>query len=181
MEPAQHRAHLVRILQHAYSGERAAAHAYRGHWKSVADPAERERIRQIEDEEWHHRDLVGGLLRTLGEGPDPWRERRALVVGRALGALCHVAGWFLPMYAAGRLERRNIVEYEDAARHAVGCGRADFLECLVGMAEVEWEHEQYFRSRVAGRWGTRLLGLWTPPPAKASIRARYPPAPGDAA
>ena len=29
------RRNLIRILQNAYSGEIAAAYAYRGHWKSV--------------------------------------------------------------------------------------------------------------------------------------------------
>ena len=39
---------LVAILQLAYSGELAAALAYRGHWKSVSDIEDRRRIRQIE-------------------------------------------------------------------------------------------------------------------------------------
>lgn len=172
-DPALARSRLVRILQHAYSGERAAAYAYRGHWRSVSDPAERARIRQIEDEEWHHREQVGRLLRALGAAPQRSREVRAAVTGRTLQALCHVVGWFAPMYGAGRLERRNIVEYEDAARDAISCGRAEFVDCLLEMAEVEWEHEAYFRSKVTGHFLTRLLGVWSPPPAKESIRAPY--------
>lgn len=35
-------AKLVKILQLAYSGERAAAYAYRGHWKSVTDLEEKQ-------------------------------------------------------------------------------------------------------------------------------------------
>ena len=176
MDPDQAHRALVRVLQHAYSGEQAAAYAYRGHWKSVADPAEAERIRRIEDEEWHHRELVGGLLRELGAGPDPWRERRTLVIGRVLGALCHLSGWYVPMYAAGWLESHNIVEYEDAARHAVACGRAPLLDCLLGMAEVEWEHEVYFRERVQGHWLSKVIPVWPAPPPRAAIRARYPAA-----
>ena len=43
------RQNLIRILQNAYSGELAAAYAYRGHWQSLKkSAAERERIRQIE-------------------------------------------------------------------------------------------------------------------------------------
>ena len=57
-------------------------------------------------------------------------------------------GWFAPMYGAGRLESRNIREYETAARYARDCGREEFIDCLLTMAEVEWEHEYYFRSRV---------------------------------
>jgi hypothetical protein len=161
------------VLQHAYSGERAAAYAYRGHWQSVSDAGERDRIHQIEQEEWHHRELVGGLLRALGAEPRAFRDLRALVLGRLLGLLCHVTGWFAPMYGAGRLERKNIVEYEDAARHAIACGRPEFLDCLLAMAEVEWDHEQYFRSRVDGHAWTRLFPVWPAPPPRASIRAAY--------
>src|SRR6516165_12450383 len=82
------RLQLIYILQLAYSGERAAAYAYRGHWCSVSNPEERERIHQIEDEEWHHRRLVGQMLSKLGASPDPRRELKALVIGRTLQALC---------------------------------------------------------------------------------------------
>jgi rubrerythrin len=167
------RARLIRVLQHAYSGERAAAYAYRGHWRAMSDPGERERIAQIEAEEWQHREQNGRLLRELGAAPQRSREIRALVIGRTLQALCHVIGWFAPMYGAGRLERRNIVEYEDAARDAVACGRADFVECLLEMAEVEWEHEAYFRSKVVGHVLTRVFRVWPAPPPKESIRAPY--------
>jgi rubrerythrin len=164
---------LIRILQLAYSGERAAAYAYRGHWKSVADENERLRIKQIEDEEWHHRALVGEMLRSLGVGPNPTRELRALIVGRVLGFLCHVMGWFAPMYGAGRLESRNIVEYQTAASYARDCGRDDLIDCLLTMAEVEWEHESYFRSRVLLHALGRRLSLWAVPPPKESIRQSF--------
>jgi rubrerythrin len=165
---------LVHLLQLAFSGERAAAYAYRGHWRSVRDPEERRRIHEIEDEEWHHRRLVGEILAGLGAAPQPARELKALVIGRTLGLLCHVSGWFLPMYGAGRLESRNVQEYEVAARYAECCGRHDLIDCLLTMAEVEWEHERYFRAKVMShRWG-RHLRLWTPPPPKETIRAAYP-------
>jgi len=171
--PSAARSRLVRVLQHAYSGERAAGYAYRGHWRAASDPGERERIAQIEDEEWRHREQVGRLLRELDAGPRRVREIRAVVVGRTLQVLCHVIGWFAPMYGAGRLERRNIVEYEDAARDAITCGRTDFVDCLLEMAEVEWEHEAYFRSKVTGHFLTRLFPVWPPPPPKEAIRAAY--------
>jgi hypothetical protein len=161
---------LVEILQLAYSGERAAGYAYRGHWHSVSNPEERTRIHKIEDEEWHHRRLVGEMLSKLRATPDPWREIRATIIGRTLQALCHVSGWLLPMYGAGKLERRNIVEYENAAQYALGCGRHEFIDCLLTMAEVEWEHEQYFRYKVLShRLGCRLP-IWPAPPPKESIR-----------
>ena len=167
------RERLVQILQLAYSGERAAAYAYRGHWKSVSDRDEQVRVKQIEDEEWHHRDLVGEMLGNLGAAPDAARERRATVVGRTLGVLCHLSGWLAPMYGAGRLESRNIVEYETAARYAEQAGLHELVDCLLTMAEVEWEHEKYFRSRVLSRALGRRLPIWKEPPPKELIRQSF--------
>ena len=41
------------------------------------------------------------------------------------------------------------------------------------MAEVEWEHEFYFRSRVLLHSLGRRMSLWPPPPAKETIRASF--------
>ncbi len=164
---------FIALLQLAYSAERAAAYAYRGHWHSVVREDERIRIRQIEDEEWHHRDLVGEMLESLGAHPSRRREIRALVIGRVLGVLCHVLGWLAPMYGAGRLESRNVSEYETAARYARDCGREAFIDCLLIMAEVEWEHEKYFRSRVLIHPLGRRLFLWPAPPSKEMIRESF--------
>jgi rubrerythrin len=164
---------LIALLQLAYSAERAAAYAYRGHWHSVFDEDERIRIRQIEDEEWHHRKLVGEMLESLRAQPSRQREIRACVIGRVLGLLCHVMGWLAPMYGAGRLESRNIGEYETAARYARDCDREDLIDCLLTMAEVEWEHEKYFRSRVLLHPLGRRLSLWPAPPPKEALRKSF--------
>jgi demethoxyubiquinone hydroxylase (CLK1/Coq7/Cat5 family) len=164
---------LIALLQLAYSAERAAAYAYRGHWHSVRDKLERIRIKQIEDEEWHHRALVGEMLASLGARPSKQREIRSLMIGRVLGVLCHLMGWLAPMYGAGRLESRNVREYETAARHARDCGRDEFTDCLLTMAEVEWEHEYYFRSRVLLHPMGRRLSLWPAPPPKETIRELF--------
>lgn len=166
-------ASLISILQLAYSGELAAALAYRGHWHSVNDPEERSRIKTIEDEEWHHRQLVGELLRKLGAGPRRLREIRAMIIGGALGIGCHLIGRFAPMYGAGRLESHNIVEYETAARLAHFAGRSEFVDCLLTMAEVEWEHEHYFRQLVEKHPLSRRVKVWAIPPAKENIRSSF--------
>jgi hypothetical protein len=67
------------------------------------------------------------------------------------------------MYGAGKLERRNIVEYEHAARYAFECGKIEFIDCLLTMAEVEWEHEQYFRAKFLSHRLGRLLPIWLAP------------------
>lgn len=171
-EPSRRR--LVAVLQQAYSGELAAAHAYRGHWRSLRDPAERERVRQIEDEEWHHRRLVGDLLRALGARPRRVLEWRARLIGGLLGPACHLSGWFAPMYGAGRLESHNVREYEDAARWAAESGHVAFVDCLLTMAEVEWEHERYFRERVLSHHLSRVVPIWPAPPPKDAIRRLGP-------
>ena len=154
MDEQYHREHLVKILQNAYSGELAAAYAYRGHWESLKDGAERQRIKQIEDEEWLHREKVGRLLDRMRARPLKRKEARMWLTGRVAGAACHVTGWFLPMYFAGRLETANVGEYESAARHAAEIGLIDFESELRVMASVEREHEIFFMSVVAGH---RLL------------------------
>src|SRR6266478_903647 len=164
---------LIALLQLAYSGELAAAHAYRGHWHSVRQTDERESIRKIEDDEWRHRKLVGEMLAGLGAGPSKRREIRAAIIGRALGLLCHVTGWLAPMYGAGKLESRNVQEYETAARYARDCGCVNLIDCLLEMAEVEWDHEKYFRSCVLSHRLGRRLPLWPQPPPRETIRLSY--------
>jgi len=164
---------LIDILRLAYSGELAAAYAYRGHWHSARNQDERDSIHAIEDDEWRHRRLVGEMLTTLGSGPTNHREVRATIVGRTLGVLCHVMGWLVPMFGAGKLESRNVREYETAARFARDSGHPEFVDCLLEMAEVEWDHERYFRSCVLKHPLGRRLPLWTPPPPRETIRRSY--------
>lgn len=154
MERPSHRESLIAILRGAYSGEMAAAYAYRGHWKSVSNAAERRRIQRIEKEEWVHRRRVRLMLESLSSGPSRLREAKMLMIGRTIGILCHLIGWFLPMYFAGRIESRNVQEYVDAASYASALGLREFEAELLVMAEVEKKHEAYFKNIVAGH---RLL------------------------
>jgi rubrerythrin len=172
---------LIEILRLAYSGELAAAYAYRGHWRSVKEEAIRTKIREIEEEEWHHRRLVGQMLEKVGARPSRRREFRAIVIGRTLGTLCHTSGWLLPMYGAGKLESRNIHEYEMAARYAAQSGHKEFVDCLLTMAEVEWEHEKYFRACVQSHRWARRIRLWPSPAPKEAIRSTFNSEPGMAA
>lgn len=148
------RRQLVHLLRGAYSGELAAAYAYRGHWKSLRrNSSERERIKQIEDEEWVHRERVGAIMHALAAAPAKSREARMWMIGRTLGLGCYLTGRFLPMYFAGRLESMNVREYETAAFHARRLGLSEFAADLEHMASVEGEHEIFFRRVVAShRW-----------------------------
>jgi rubrerythrin len=164
---------LIRQLQGAHAGELAASYAYRGHANSVRDAKERAEIEAIRDEELHHRKLVADMLARLGAKPNPVREAIFFAIGKSIAAFCHIGGWFIPMYGAGRLERSNIVEYEDAALYASRCGHEELIDCLLSMAEVEWEHERYFREKVAGHLLLRVFKVWPAPAPKETIRARF--------
>jgi demethoxyubiquinone hydroxylase (CLK1/Coq7/Cat5 family) len=154
-DSSSHKA-LVRILQNAFSGELAAAYAYRGHWKSLKNGDEIRGIQKIENEEWHHRRKVGDMLEALGGRPKKLKELKMWLIGRSIGVLCHLIGWFLPMYFAGRLESQNIKEYADAADHAAQLGLGEYRGELLLMSAVEKEHEVFFFRVIAGH---RLLPL----------------------
>jgi rubrerythrin len=140
---------LIGMLRSAYSGELAAGLAYRGHWRSLSDAAERNAIAKIEAEEWTHRREVGVLLGRLGAKPVALREMRMRIIGYAVAMSCHLGSWILPMYFAGRLEHSNIREYEVGAEYARMLGRPDYERALLEMADVEREHEAYFLRTVA--------------------------------
>jgi hypothetical protein len=171
---------LIRLLQNAYSGEKAAAYAYRGHAESVSIAIERDEIRKIEQEEWEHRDCLLKMLTSLGAKPRFSRELVMTTVGVVIYFLCRLGGvlnvfnfgWFMSMYGAGKLERSNIGEYEVAALMARSCGQTQFIDDLIHMAEVEWDHEMYFRSKtVTSKW-TRIIPLWSLPPPRNSTRQK---------
>jgi rubrerythrin len=160
---------LIRLLRAAHAGERAAALAYVGHARSVRDPAERDAISRIGAEEVAHRARVGEMLSELGGTPSPVRELIFTGIGRTLSLFCHVTGWYCPMYGAGWIERRNIQEYVDASVFATQAGRTDLAAELLTMAEVEWDHEQWFRAKVLGHWLRRVLPVWRAPPPRDQL------------
>lgn len=182
MDPEGHRRHLIQILQSAYSGELAAGFAYRGHWNSLKNANECAAIQKIEHEEWVHRKRVGEMLDSLGAAPLKYQEAKFWLIGRTIGLACHLIGWFLPMYFAGRLESGNVVEYEVAASHAGALGLMEFEADLLVMAGVEKEHEIFFLNAVTGHrllplvstlsgWGRPLTPQQTNPAKSASNEA----------
>jgi rubrerythrin len=149
VEQLSNKKKLTNILQNAYSGELAAAYAYRGHWKSLKEPSEILTIQKIENEEWEHRRKVGLMLEDLGSGPNKLKEVYLTIIGKTIGFLCHIIGWFLAMYFAGRIESKNFKEYEDAAFYANAMELKSIYQDLVIMADVEKEHELFFKNIIA--------------------------------
>ncbi len=160
---------LIRILRAAHAGERAASLAYIGHARSVRSAQERDEINRIGAEEVAHRGRVGEMLSDLGGTPSPVREVIFTTIGRTLSLLCHVTGWYCPMYGAGWIERRNIQEYVDASEWATKAGRPDLAEELLQMARVEWDHEAYFRAKVATHPLRHVIRVWQAPPPREQL------------
>ena len=166
------REQLVFLLQLAYSGELAATRAYLGHRHSVRG-SERAEIGKIVRDEVRHRHCLLEMLGSLGAAPIDFRERKMERVGRAIALFCHFGGWFLPKNGAARLEAQNIKEYELAARLAHAAGLDHFIGPFLEMAEVEWDHENYFRRKAMQVWLWRLMPKWPIPGPRSQIRSSF--------
>ncbi len=172
---------LITLLQNAHAGEKAAAYAYRGHSESLDSDQEVEDLKRIENEEWDHRERLGKMLSEMGSGPRPSREFLMSMVGKTISFLCVFGGWlnafnfgwFMSMYGAGKLERGNIVEYEVAARFALEAGYPQFVASLLEMAEIEWDHELYFRNKSVSSAWIKYFPIWPPPSAREFIQSTY--------
>lgn len=97
------------------------------------------------------------MLRRLEAEPQQAREILMYLVGRVAGLLCHVAGWFWPMYVAGKLERSNVREYDAAAACAARLSLTKCEKILRRMSEIEKEHELYFTEVIADHWFLLVL------------------------
>ncbi|MBL9166191.1 MAG: hypothetical protein JNN07_00450 [Verrucomicrobiales bacterium] len=139
---------LVRLLQRAYSGEKAAAFAYIGHARSLRDPAAQAAVRQIELDEWKHRENVLELMRRYEVPVSRWLEVRLHIIGRVISASCHVIGRFMPFFFAGKLESGNVCEYFVMMRHFNSLGIHDHDDMLYEMGMKEKEHEIYFLDQI---------------------------------
>jgi hypothetical protein len=148
---------IISILQRAYSGELAAALAYRGHWISLKHDREIEEVQQIEREEWHHRRRLRVMLADLGAKPRQGLDAFQALVGTVILIGCNMVGWFIPMYFAGRLESQNDREYEEAAVHAEALGLLALHDELKAFAHLERDHEAYFLRKVTGH---PALSFW---------------------
>jgi hypothetical protein len=148
---------LVKLLQKAYSGEKAAAFAYIGHARSLRDPAAKAAVRQIEEDEWKHRENVLGLMRRYDVPVSRWLEVKLHIIGRIISASCHVIGRFMPFFFAGKLESGNVCEYFVMMRHFHSLGIHEHDAMLYEMGMKEKEHEVYFLGQIRT---SRLLPLF---------------------
>lgn len=135
---------LVKLLQMAYSAEKAAAFAYIGHAGSVRDEEEKRAIKQIEMDEWDHRETVLGIMREYDIPISKYNEIKFHLIGKLISSACYVIGWFMPYYFAGRLESGNVCEYFVMMHYFNDLGITKHNEALYEMGMKEKEHEVYF-------------------------------------
>jgi hypothetical protein len=148
---------LSRLLQKAYSAEKAAAFAYQGHAGAVKNKDEKAAIKQIEIDEWHHRASVLQIMQEYNIKVSKFYEVQMYVVGKSIHVICYIIGWFMPFYFAGSLESGNVCEYFKMIHyfHEVGITKHDQLLYDLGIKEKE--HEVYFLSKIKNN---KLLPLF---------------------
>ena len=139
---------LVDLLQRAYSAEMAAAFAYVGHAASLKDPAAKAAVNQIEIDEWNHRKHVLAIMQKYEVPVSRYYEGRFYIIGKAISLSCHVIGWFMPYYFAGRLESGNVCEYFIMMHYFQSLGITDHNAILYEMGMKEKEHEVYFLEQI---------------------------------
>lgn len=148
---------LVKLLQLAYSAEKAAAFAYVGHAGSVRDPEAKLAIKKIELDEWEHRENVPSIMQKYAIPPSKYYEIKYHLIGRMISCSCYVIGWFMPYYFAGRLESGNVCEYFVMMRYFNELGITEHDDVLYEMGLKEKEHEVYFQKSLENN---RLLPLF---------------------
>lgn len=142
---------LIDLLQRAYSAEKAAAFAYQGHAGSVKDEEEKREIKQIEMDEWNHREEVLKIINQYEIPISTYYEFRFYVIGKIISYSCYVIGWFMPFYFAGRLESGNVCEYFRMMHYFHEIDIVEHNEVLYEMGIKEKEHEIYFLSKIKNK------------------------------
>ena len=144
---------LVNLLQRAYSGEKAAALAYIGHAGSLRDPGAKAAVKQIEEDEWHHRRNVLSIMRQYDVPISRWFEFRFYWIGKIIALSCYLIGRFMPYFFAGKLESGNVCEYFVMMRYFHELGIDEHDQMLYAMGIKEKEHEEYFLAQIKdSRW-----------------------------
>ena len=144
---------LVELLQKAYSAEKAAAFAYQGHAASVKDKEAKLAIRQIEIDEWEHREEVLKIMEVYDIPVSKFSEVKFHVIGKIISFSCFVIGRFMPYYFAGRLESGNVCEYFKMKHYFNSLSITAHDKVLYEMGIKEKEHEVYFLEKIQkDRW-----------------------------
>lgn len=141
---------LAHSLQLAHAAERAAAFAYIGHAAALRNEEDRIPVREIEADEWQHREEVKKIMDRYSIPVSRYLEWKYYLVGKCIGLSCHLLGRFMPYFFAGRLESGNVCEYIVMLQRFRELGITDHDEVLYEMGVKEKAHEVYFQEVIEG-------------------------------
>ena len=139
---------LVDLLQKAYSAEKAAAFAYQGHSASLKNEIEKIEVKQIENDEWFHRQEVLLIMNDFNIPISKIYEFQFHIKGKIISYSCHIIGRFMPFYFAGNLESGNVCEYFRIKQYFNSLGISKYDELLYELGMKEKEHEIYFLEKI---------------------------------
>ena len=139
---------LFKLLQRAYSAEKAASFAYQGHAGAVKNEEEKSKIRQIENDEWQHRTEVLKIMQAHDVPVSKYFEAKYFIIGKVISFSCYFIGWFMPFFFAGKLESGNVCEYFKMMQYFYELGITEHNEVLFEMGIKEKEHEIYFLDKI---------------------------------
>lgn len=139
---------LIDLLQRAYSAEKAAAFAYVGHAGSVRNKLEKTAIKEIENDEWHHRKQVLKIMQQYDIPISKFYEFKFYIIGKVISFSCYIIGWFMPFFFAGRLESGNVCEYFVMLHYFHELNITEHDKDLYDMGVKEKEHEEYFLDQI---------------------------------
>lgn len=139
---------LIKLLQKAYSAEKAAAFAYQGHSASVKNKDDKKSIYQIEIDEWEHRREVLQIMKEYDIPISKFFEAKFHIIGKIISFSCFLIGSFMPNYFAGRLESGNVCEYFKMKDFFNSINITKHDDILIEMGIKEKEHEIYFLDKV---------------------------------
>jgi hypothetical protein len=139
---------LVDLLQKAYSAEKAAAFAYQGHAGSIKNLAQKLEIKQIEMDEWDHREEVLAIMKQYDIPVSRYYEVGFYIIGKVISISCYFIGRFMPFYFAGSLESGNVCEYFRMKQYFNELGIKDHDIALYEMGIKEKVHEVYFLNKI---------------------------------
>jgi len=156
---------LIDLLRLAHSAERAAAFAYQGHAAIAKDPKTKEGIKEIENDEWVHREEILEIMHAHGVRVSKWYEIKYFVIGKIISLSCFFIRMFLANYFAGRLESGNVNEYFRMQELFNELSITKYDDCLKEMAIKEKDHEDFFLDLIKEHWALPLFAAvfsWGP-------------------
>lgn len=148
---------LIRLLKQAHAVETGAYNAYEGHWRSLKDESDREKVKAIQKDEWFHRQAVGFMLIDLKSEPSEFLETIFYLIGKTISLACYVMGYRAAMWGAKIMEVMGSQIYWKLAKEAYDSGHKEWHGELCKMARQEEAHEAFFKESLEPKCQCRYL------------------------